>query len=321
MKKVNSDELRQLIKAAKKTGDWIPVEQADVSEITDMSNMFNSAVGINNLDLSGWDTSNVIDMSYMFFNSDFDNSSILHWNVCRVISMTHMFSDSIFNRHLNWDTTCLRDTTSMFSYGLFNSFLYLNTSSVEDMSCMFYGSKFNQPLLLNTSNVKSMEGMFCESAYNHPLDSFDTSKVKNMRWMFMESCYSHSLEHFNTNSLEYAEDMFHLSDFVGDISMWNLSKIKAKSSGNIDTGYSHLKAYIKKYQTYYKPALDIIRTREINAHVNVPEIIDFLGAENEENSRVSSDMAKQVMHIYLCHQNNCQEQKDTVMIASRTRRF
>jgi len=36
--------------------DWAAVEQADVSEVTDMSGLFKHINGIENLDLSGWDT-------------------------------------------------------------------------------------------------------------------------------------------------------------------------------------------------------------------------------------------------------------------------
>jgi len=49
---VTREQLDRLIKDK----DWAAVEQADVSEITDMSSLFKRIDGIENLDLSGWDT-------------------------------------------------------------------------------------------------------------------------------------------------------------------------------------------------------------------------------------------------------------------------
>ena len=118
------------------------------------------------IDLSNVDTSNVTNMSYMFWNcggltsldlSDFDTSN--------VTDMTFIFSD------------CSRLTSLNVS-----SF---NTSNVTSMGGMFYGCSRLTSLDLSgfdTSNVTNMGGMFrnCSGLTSLDLSSFDTRNVTNM---------------------------------------------------------------------------------------------------------------------------------------------
>ena len=71
----NSDELRQAIHVCYRrhgtgglAGECPPIGEWDVSNITDMSNMFKGLRRFNG-DLSKWDVSNVVDMSAMFKNA------------------------------------------------------------------------------------------------------------------------------------------------------------------------------------------------------------------------------------------------------------
>jgi len=161
---VTREQLDRLIE----DNDWTAVEQADVSEITDMSGLFKYRNGIENLDLSGWDTKNVTDMSHMFYNSDF-NHPLDSFGTSNVTAMMSMFSYSKFNHPLD-------------------SF---DTSKVTDMRFMFRGSNFNHPLdSFDTSKVTDVRSMFSYSDFNHPLDSFDTSSVTNMSHMFLNCKYT-----------------------------------------------------------------------------------------------------------------------------------
>jgi len=86
---VTREQLDRLIKDK----DWTAVEQADVSEITDMSGLFRHIDGIENLDLSGWGTNNVTDMSNMFSYSNF-NHPLDSFDTSNVTNMSNIFFNS-----------------------------------------------------------------------------------------------------------------------------------------------------------------------------------------------------------------------------------
>jgi hypothetical protein len=68
-------------------------------------------------DLSGWDVSNVDDMSYMFNNSMYSgkNGSMSKWDVSNVDNMNKMFRNSDFNQDIsNWLIASYCSTTDMF---------------------------------------------------------------------------------------------------------------------------------------------------------------------------------------------------------------
>jgi len=69
-----------------------PLNSWDVSNVTNMSGMFDGA--LYNQPLSSWDVSNVTDMSRMFAGSKF-NQPIGNWNVSSVTDMLRMFSTKL----------------------------------------------------------------------------------------------------------------------------------------------------------------------------------------------------------------------------------
>ena len=101
--------------------------------------------------ISNWDTSNVRDMSMLFYEAFGFNEPLGNWDTRNVVNMSGMFDGAVsFNQPLgNWDT-----------------------GNVVNMGLMFYGAhSFNQPLSdLDTSNVENMGSMFSgASAFNQPL--------------------------------------------------------------------------------------------------------------------------------------------------------
>lgn len=125
--------------------------------------------------IGSWDVSNVTDFSRLFAAQSEDdpfvhfNADISGWQTSQVANMSGLFSNAIsFNQALgNWDTSAVTDMSGGFQGAeSFNqSIEEWDTSSVIDMSSLFNGaSAFNSPLALwDTSSVRDMS-MMCTSA-------------------------------------------------------------------------------------------------------------------------------------------------------------
>ena len=109
------EELINYIKAKIKIyGNTCNLNNIDVSEITDMSNLFEDSKF--NGDISKWDVSNVTNMQNMFAWSKF-NQDIGKWNVSNVENMSGMFKQSSFNQNIsNWDCSHV-----YYAYRTFNN--------------------------------------------------------------------------------------------------------------------------------------------------------------------------------------------------------
>ena len=169
----------------------------DTSSVTDMSSMFCYCSRLTSLDLSGLDTSSVTSMYSMFSG-------------CRALTSVDLSG---------LDTSSVTNMDSMFwsCSGLTSLDLSgLDTSSVKDMGSMFRGCSGLTSLDLSgfdTSRVWFMSSMFsgCSGLTSVDLSGFDTSSVWNMSSMFnscskLTTIYVSSA--FNTNSVTDSLDMF-----------------------------------------------------------------------------------------------------------------
>ena len=114
------DELKELIdKLINERGKDTDLNDIDTSEITDMSYMFYRSIF--NGDISKWDVSNVKDMSRMFQYSEFtgENGDISNWDVSKVENMGYMFWDSSFTGKngdiSNWDVKKVKTMGGIFN--------------------------------------------------------------------------------------------------------------------------------------------------------------------------------------------------------------
>ena len=177
---------------------WGLIDYWNVSQVTDMNYAFSpnriggSAINTFNENISSWNTSSVVNMSLMFYNSTSFNQP-LNWDTSSVIDMSAMFASATsFNQPLNFDTSIVTTMAGMFNLATsFNSTLTFDTSSVLNMQQMFQNAaSFNQPLAFDTSSVTNMLRMFYSAtSFNQPLN-WDVSSVATMQSMFFAVNFS-----------------------------------------------------------------------------------------------------------------------------------
>ncbi len=156
----------------------------DLSNVTDMSGMFNEATAFN-ADISNWDVSGVIDMAGMFGGATSFNQDLNAWDVSSVKDFGGMFVDAtIFNGRIeNWDVSNATEMNIMFSGAQsFNRDIgSWNVSSVTSMGGMFENAtSFNQDIgRWDVSSVTDMNGMFAgATAFNQNIGGWDVSGVE-----------------------------------------------------------------------------------------------------------------------------------------------
>ena len=192
------------------------------TNVRDMSYMFFNCYALTSLDLGSFDTSGVQDMCAMFCGcsalTDLDLGS---FNTANVKNMSYMFcrcSDLTTLEIGSFHTSNVRNMKGMF-YACENlSFLDLggfSTANVTDMSEMFAECASMTTLDLSsfrTANVTDMSEMFsgCDFLTSLNLRSFDTSRVQNMKEMFQYCARLTTLDlsSFNTSNVKNMDSMF-----------------------------------------------------------------------------------------------------------------
>ena len=168
----NKDEIREYLKSEiEKQGENVVIRNLDVSPIDYLGGLFvDIADGVKTLDLSGWKTSNVWSMSYMFYDcKNLESLNLSGWDTSSVEIMIGMFHQCERLKSLDlsgWDV-----------------------SKVENTAWMFGGCR----------RIKSLD-----------VSDWDTSKVNNMGYMFYECAKLESLDlsRWDTSSVMDETDMF-----------------------------------------------------------------------------------------------------------------
>ena len=215
----------------------------DVSAVSSMIWAFHTCTSLSgNFDITGWDLSSVIDVSYMFSGCNqltfIDMSSL---NIANSISCEGVAAGctnlteivfpvafkptnvkflvqntgnlvSITNIE-NWDTTSLSITYAMFQNSTFNQDIGAwDVSNMTTMLGTFYmASSFNQDISSwDTSSVNNMTAMFYRaSSFNQPIGSWNTSSVNNMYSMFYQaSSFNQDISGWDTSSVTNMFSMF-----------------------------------------------------------------------------------------------------------------
>ena len=240
------------------------------STLTNFSGLFNRDSGLPfafDEDISGWDVSNVTNMSSMFKGCASFNQDISDWNVEYVTDMSSMFEGcSSFNQHINyqlagalssaWDVSNVTDMSSMFKdcSSFDGNITDWVVSGVRDMSSMFKGcSSFNRDIntngnAWNVGQVQDMSSMFegC-SNYDRNIPDWDVSSVTDMSFMF-KNCSTNimtpvthpDLSSWNVSNVEDMTSMFENCDpNLGSTNMnalvqWDVSSVGVTAVDNTE---------------------------------------------------------------------------------------
>jgi surface protein len=167
----------------------------DTSKVTDMSGMFLCCTGLTTLDVSGFDTSKVTDMREMFGAcTGLTSLDVSSFNTAKVTNMNFMFA--------------LCDGLTTLDLSSFN------TAKVVDMSYMFAyceGLTALDVSSFNTAKVTDMNSMFlyCSGLTTLDVSSFNTAKVTDMSYMFgaCSGLTTLDLSNFDMRSVTNAELM------------------------------------------------------------------------------------------------------------------
>lgn len=197
------------------------INNFNTTNVIDMSYMFDGCSRLSSLDLSNFVTDNVTDMSAMFAGcTSLENLFISNFNTARVTNMNWMFL-----------------ATPLSSLDLSN----FNTSNVTEMHQMFSGCTSLRNLNISsfdTSNVLLMSMMFAGCSMDIiDISNFNTSKVELMYEMFkdcpnLKTIYVGS--GWNTSNVQRGNDMFiHDTNLVG-------GRGTQFSPDHIDIEYAHI---------------------------------------------------------------------------------
>ena len=183
----------------------------------DSSNMFRKFTQAIDIDLSGFDFSEIIDASRFFSDMrSLESLDLGNINTQNVTNMDHMFSG-------------LLKLTSLDSSSL-------NTKNVTNMRWMFSGDEKLQSLNLqnfDTGNVVDMSHMFhgLSQLNDLNLSNFHTQNVKNMTFMFhgMANLSSLNLSNFDTQKVEDMSNMFNAATKLKTLDLTSFNTVNVKS--------------------------------------------------------------------------------------------
>ena len=203
----------------------VGLNDLDVSHVTNMYGLFLNLNKITSIDISNWQTPSVTNMGSMFNNSNSLNSLLTTitfgsgFDTSNVTSMSFMFADNpnLVNLNVsNFNTSNVEtmwamfvNSTSMTSLNLSN----WNTSKVTNMADMFNG---NDNMSSNITTITFGP-------------NFDTSNVTDMRYMFADNPKLANLDvsNFNTTNVTNMGSMFARDKSLTylDLRNWNTSKV------------------------------------------------------------------------------------------------
>ncbi|MEG0686777.1 MAG: BspA family leucine-rich repeat surface protein, partial [Erysipelotrichales bacterium] len=216
------------------------------------------------IDLNGLDVSNVSDLSELFFESkNLEEIKVSEWETSKVTNMhaTFAFVTKLSSLDIKkWKTSKVTDMSSMFnSTGVLSDLDTSNwdTGEVRDMSSMFLAARGLKEIKVrnwDTKNVETMDSMFRNATKLEILDvsNWVTDKTTNMRAMFQEDKELKNLDvsRWNTVAVEDMSWMFFKASGLTDLNVKNWKTDNVKDMNSMFHGASQLtKIDVKDWKT------------------------------------------------------------------------
>jgi surface protein len=190
-----------------------------------------AAINQGETDLNFIDTSRIEDMQYLFRGSLTENLDISRWDVSNVVNMRGMFLNSKFNGELSkWDTSKVEGAHAMFKGSNFNGDLsQWDTSSVKDTAMMFDSSQFNGDIgQWDVSNVRWASYMFANSPFNRDVSKWKIRSEENVCGIFRKSVFKGDLRPWGIKRLD---ELFDEENFERYTSYREMVSLKEQFGG------------------------------------------------------------------------------------------
>lgn len=167
--------------------------------------------------------------SFMFVDSNVHEIDLTEFDTTNVVNMDYMFLKADLGDRLS-----LGSTTTTQDNGADRNILTFNTEGVTSMSGMFKDCKVKHLDLssLRTHNVTDFSDMFynCDSLIDLNVDGFDTSNAEDFNGMF-HGCHKLTqlnIKHFNVNSVLHMSYLFSGCRRLKVINLegWDFSQIR-----------------------------------------------------------------------------------------------
>ena len=208
---------------------------ANTSQITDFSRLF--VIGETtdfNLDISGWDTSNITTMSEMFAGSSTFNQDISSWNTSSVTNMDKMFfyATAFSDQNLSsWNIANVTTHTDfMSSAGAGNT--------EPSWSAITAPLTKNDLTTLIAAYTADNNGSDAGGSYADQLINANTSTITNFYGLFKDNTtFNLDISKWNTSRVQYMAYTFqNASSFNQDLSTWNTSSVILNSDFSTGAG-------------------------------------------------------------------------------------
>ena len=202
--------------------DLSPLANWKVNNVTDMSRMFEGNKIIDLSPLANWKVDNVTDMYDMFAgNKIIDLSPLANWKVDNITDMSYMFQSNQISDLIslaNWKTDNVTNMSNMFFGNQISDLSPLanwKTDNVTNMGCMFYNNKISDLNGLANWKINNVTSMYSMFDYNQIKDlsslaNWKTDNVTNMSYMFASNQISDlsPLANWKTDNVASMNSMF-----------------------------------------------------------------------------------------------------------------